>query len=219
VRLDQGQFDALGAKSSRSTENCTIRRTWQVIGPAMGFPFNQTQPQQAAHPVDVGLYRLGLPIKDLAVEPKRKAVGYYRISGQRQGMLRAELEGQRQSLKAQLSENGLQLLVEFVDYENGSRAAFVQLGKAIDLCRQRGAVLVLPKVGLLIRDWAFLGKLHAGNIDILALDASGLTRASAGELAVVARRSDRRLPPEKRFAPAPMARSAPAPGPIPRPPR
>ena len=169
--------------------------------------------------MDVGLCRLGLPIKDLAVEPTKKAVGYFRISGQRQGMLRAELEGQRQSLRAHLSDNGLQLLGEFVDYENGNRAAFAQLGKAIDLCRLRAAVLVLPKVGLLIRDWAFLGQLHAGNIDILALDASGLTRASAGELAVVARRSDRRLPPEKRFAPAPMARRAPAPGPIPRPPR
>ncbi len=153
------------------------------------------------------------------MEPRLKAVGYFRISGQRQGMLRAELEGQRQCLKAHLAETGLQLLGEFVDYENGNRAAFVQLGKAIDLCRQRDAVLVLPKVGMLIRDWLFLGQLHAGNVDILALDASGLTRTSVGELAVIARRSDRRLPPESRHAPAPMDRSMFLPGSMLRPPR
>jgi hypothetical protein len=72
-------------------------------------------------------------------------------------------------------------------------------------------------VGLLIRDWAFLAQLHVGDVEIAALDASGLTRASAGELAVVARRSDRRLPPEKRTGPVPMARNAEAPGPTLRP--
>jgi hypothetical protein len=151
------------------------------------------------------------------VEPSTRAVGYFRISGQRQGMLRAELESQRQSLKGHVMQHGLQLLGEFVDYENGNRAAFVQLDKAINLCRQRGAILILPKVGLLIRDWAFLAQLHAGDIEIVALDASGLTRASAGELAVVARRSDRRLPPEKRTGPVPMARDAETPGPTSRP--
>jgi hypothetical protein len=134
-------------------------------------------------------------------------------------MLRAELENQRQSLKGHVTQHGLQLLGEFVDYENGNRAAFVQLEKAINLCRQRGAILVLPKVGLLIRDWAFLAQLHAGDVEIVALDASGLNRASAGELAVVARRSDRRLPPDKRVGPAPMVRNAPASGLTPRLPR
>lgn len=150
------------------------------------------------------------------MEPRTTAVGYFRISGQRQGLLRAELETQRQSLKRYVIQEGLQLLGEFVDYENGNRAAFVQLDKAVSLCRQRGAALVLPKVGLLIRDWVFLAQLHAGDIEIVALDASGLNRASAGEMVVLARRSDRRLPPDKRTAPVPMARNAPAAGPTPR---
>jgi hypothetical protein len=138
-----------------------------------------------------------------------KAVGYFRISGKQQGMLRAELESQRQRLKSHVLEHRLQLLGEFVDYENGSRAAFVQLDKAIRLCQQRGAVIILPKVGLMIRDWSFLAQLHAADIEIVALDTSGLTRMSVGELAVVARRSDRRLPPEKRVAPAPLHRADP----------
>lgn len=116
-------------------------------------------------------------------------------------MLRADLESQRQSLKSHVIQHGLQLLGEFVDYENGNRAAFVQLDKAIDVCRLRGAVLILPKVGLMIRDWTFLEQLDAGDVEILALDASGLTRASVGELAIVARRSDRRLPLDKRIGP------------------
>lgn len=133
------------------------------------------------------------------------AVGYFRISGKQQGMLRAELEGQRQKLRGHVASSGLQLVGEFVDYENGSRSPFLQLEKAIKLCQQRRAVLVLPKVGLLLRDWGFLSQLHAADIDIAALDASGLSRASVGELAVVARRSDRRLLQGQRKAPVPPA--------------
>lgn len=97
------------------------------------------------------------------------------------------------------------LLGEFVDYENGQRSAFVQLDKALALCRQREAVLVVPAVGPMIRDWQFLARLHVADVEIAALDTPGLTRASAGQLAAVARRNDRRLPPEERRAPSAAA--------------
>lgn len=132
-----------------------------------------------------------------------RAVGYFRVSGQRHGLLRAELESHRKRLSDHVANNGLTLLSEFVDYENGHRAAFVQLDKALSLCRQRDACLVVPSVGLMIRDWQFLARLHVAGVEIAALDAPALTRATAAQLAMVARRSDRRLPPEARAVPLP----------------
>lgn len=130
-----------------------------------------------------------------------RAVGYFRVSGQRHGLLRAELESQRKRLFDHVAAHALTLLSEFVDYENGHRAAFVQLDKALALCQQRNACLVVPSVGLMIRDWKFLARLHVADVEIAALDTPALTRATAAQLAMVARRSDRRLPPEARAAP------------------
>jgi len=53
VRLDEGQFDALGAKSSCSTGSRTRQNTSQAAGLAKACPFYQTRPQEAGHPVDV----------------------------------------------------------------------------------------------------------------------------------------------------------------------
>ena len=125
--------------------------------------------------------------------PVARAVGYFRVSGRQQGMLRAELESQRKRLKDYGAAHGLQVIAEFVDYENGNRSAFVQLKKGLDLCKQRDAVLVLPKLGLMIRDWTFLAQLHVADVEVVALDSPALTRSTAGELALVARREDRRL--------------------------
>ena len=133
-----------------------------------------------------------------------KFVAYFRISGRMQGMLRAELEEQRGALREFCGGSGAVILEECVDYENGSRSAFVQLDKAIGLCKFRRATLVMPKMGPLVKDWNVLVKLYLAELHVIALDVPGLSREKLKEMAVVARRNDKRLPPELRtVGPAP----------------
>lgn len=129
-----------------------------------------------------------------------KFVAYFRISGRLQGLLRAELEEQRAALRAFCGGSGAAIIEECVDYENGSRSPLVQLDKALGLCRFRRATLVMPKMGPLVKDWNVLVKLYMAEVHVIALDVPGLSRDKLKEMAVVARRNDKRLPPEQRVA-------------------
>ncbi|WP_293860432.1 hypothetical protein [uncultured Alsobacter sp.] len=129
-----------------------------------------------------------------------KIVGYFRISGRLQGLLRAELEEQRAALQAFAVSSGATVIEQCVDYENGSRSPLVQLDKALGLCRFRGAMLVMPKMGPLAKDWNVLVKLYMAEVHVVALDMPTLSREKLKELAVHARRNDKRLPPELRTA-------------------
>lgn len=140
-----------------------------------------------------------------------KFVGYFRMSGRLQGLLRAELEEQRMVLREFAAKSGAVLLDECVDYENGARSPMVQLDRAIALCKFRHATLVMPKMGLLVKDWNVLVKLYMAELHVIALDVPGLAREKLKELAVFARRNDKRLPPEMRVglaAPTPAQREA-----------
>jgi hypothetical protein len=128
-----------------------------------------------------------------------KIVGYFRMSGRLQGLLRAELEEQRAALREFTPSLRAAVIAECVDYENGNRSPFVQLDRAIELCRSRGATLVMPRMGPLVKDWNVLVKLHMADVHVLALDFPGLSREKLKELAVIARRGDRRLPGEERL--------------------
>ncbi|MFO1148499.1 MAG: recombinase family protein [Alsobacter sp.] len=109
---------------------------------------------------------------------ERKTIGYFRISGQAGALMRAELEGQRQVMRAHAAAQGLRIVEECVDYENGSRAARPQWKRALALCKSSEAMLVIPKVGPLARDPSFYVDLHVAGIDFLALDRPDITRAT-----------------------------------------
>jgi DNA invertase Pin-like site-specific DNA recombinase len=109
---------------------------------------------------------------------ERKAVGYFRISGQAGAHMRADLEGQRQALRAHAAAQGLRIVEECVDYQNGSRAARPQWKRALALCKSSDAVLVIPKVGPLARDPGFYIDLHVTGVDFEALDRPDITRAT-----------------------------------------
>lgn len=129
----------------------------------------------------------------------RRFVGYFRMSGRQQGLLRAELEEQRTELQDFAKSKSGQILAEFVDYENGSRSAFVQLDRAMAMCKEREAILVIPRVGLLVRDWRFLTQLHLSGAVVIALDMPGLSQDKLRDMAIVAKRNDRRLPDDERL--------------------
>jgi hypothetical protein len=131
---------------------------------------------------------------------ERKAIGYFRISGSAGALMRAELETQRIALRKHAASEGLRVVAECVDYENGKRAGRPQLAKALGLCRGHDALLVIPAVGGLAKDPTFYIELHKANVDFTALDRPDLTRATLLSLGQAAFRGDTR-----RRAPATQA--------------
>lgn len=108
----------------------------------------------------------------------RKAIGYFRISGTAGPLMRAELESQRNTLKAYAQANDLRVAEECVDYENGKRAGRPQFAKALELCKAQGAVLVVAMAGPLAKDPNFFIQLHLSGADFAVLDMPQLNRAT-----------------------------------------
>jgi DNA invertase Pin-like site-specific DNA recombinase len=123
---------------------------------------------------------------------ERKAIGYFRISGQAGAHMRADLEGQREAMRAHAAAEGLRIVEECVDYQNGNRAARPQWKRALALCKSSQAVLVIPKVGPLARDPAFYIDLHMTDIDFQTLDRPDITRATLLSLGKEAHAQDPR---------------------------
>jgi hypothetical protein len=109
---------------------------------------------------------------------ERKAVAYFRISGRAGALMRAHLETLRQQVGAYAAREGLRIVEECVDYQNGNRAARPQWMRAVAQCKSSGAFLLIPEVGALARDPTFYIDLHIAGIDFAALDMPELTRAT-----------------------------------------
>ena len=130
---------------------------------------------------------------------ERKAIGYFRISGKDGALMRSSLEQQRQALRSHAESEGLRLVEECVDYENGKRAARPQFARALGLCKTGAALLVIPKAGPLTKDPTFYIDLHVSGVDFVVLDTPQLTRASLLEMGQAAHRKDlRRVKAAKR---------------------
>ena len=110
----------------------------------------------------------------------RKAIGYFRISGTAGALMRSELETQRGRLKAYVEANGLRVVEECVDYENGKRAGRPQFAKALAACKGQEAVLVVPAAGPLAKDPNFFIELHLSGVDFAVL---GLEERDSGDVA------------------------------------
>lgn len=123
---------------------------------------------------------------------ERKAIGYFRISGKSGALMRAELENQRLALRVYAEANGLRLVDECVDYENGKRAERPQLAKALAACQAGGHVLVIPQLGPLSKDPSFYLQLHLANVDFAVLDMPQFTRNALLSIGQAAYRADSR---------------------------
>lgn len=90
--------------------------------------------------------------------------------------MRSNLESQLQALRTYAVANGLRVVDECVDYENGKRAERTQFAKALAACRAGGYVLVIPAVGPLARDPGFYLQMHTAGVDFVCLDRPEITR-------------------------------------------
>jgi DNA invertase Pin-like site-specific DNA recombinase len=89
-------------------------------------------------------------------------VAYYRVSTGRQGHSSLDLEGQQQAVQSFLSGSESTLVGEFTETEIGKRCARPELAKAMALCMQHKATLVIAKLDRLARDVTFISGLVEG---------------------------------------------------------
>jgi DNA invertase Pin-like site-specific DNA recombinase len=88
-------------------------------------------------------------------------VAYYRISTDRQSKRGLGLEAQQQAVQAYLNGNESTLVGEFTEVESGKGRARPELAKAMALCKQHQATLVIARLDRLSRDAAFISGLMA----------------------------------------------------------
>jgi DNA invertase Pin-like site-specific DNA recombinase len=117
---------------------------------------------------------------------KRKYVGYYRVSTQRQGRSGLGLEAQRSAVHTFLNGGSWDLISEFTEIESGKVNDRPELQKALAACRVHGATLVIAKLDRLSRDAHFLLGLDKAGVDFVAADMPNANRLTVGIMALVA---------------------------------
>ena len=111
-----------------------------------------------------------------------KYIAYYRVSSQRQGASGLGLEAQRSIVQSFSAD----IVAEFTEVESGRKSARHHLQKALNECRQRGAVLLVAKLDRLARNCLFLNQLMESGVEFVACDMPQADRTTIQILAAVA---------------------------------
>jgi DNA invertase Pin-like site-specific DNA recombinase len=109
-------------------------------------------------------------------------VAYYRVSTAKQGHSGLGLDSQRQLVSSYEAD----IIGEFTEIESGKIDNRPQLELALDLCRRKGAAILIAKIDRLSRDAAFLLTLRKAGVDIIAADMPNAGTLEFGVRAVVA---------------------------------
>ena len=111
-------------------------------------------------------------------------VAYYRVSTDRQGQSGLGLEAQRAAVAGFVGAR--ELVAEFTEVESGKRNDRPQLAAALDLCRQKRAMLVIAKLDRLARNIAFIANLMESGVEFTAVDMPYANKLTLHILAAVA---------------------------------
>ena len=95
------------------------------------------------------------------------------------------MEAQRAAVAGFVAGRG-ELVAECVEVESGKRVDRPELGRALDLCRQRRAVLVIAKLDRLARNVHFISGLMESGVEFRAVDMPDANRLTLHILAAVA---------------------------------
>jgi len=121
----------------------------------------------------------------ISIEKRKKYVGYFRVSSQKQGESGLGLEAQKQAVLAFVRDN--ELLNEFVEIETGTKKKDrPQLRTALQQCKKENAILVIAKLDRLSRNVAFIANLLEMDVEFIALDMPVANRLTVHILAAVA---------------------------------
>jgi DNA invertase Pin-like site-specific DNA recombinase len=103
-----------------------------------------------------------------------KFVAYYRVSTAKQGVSGLGLDAQRESVMRYLNGGKWELVGEFTETETGKGADALakrpQLRAALDLCKKRGARLIIAKLDRLARNVHFVSGLMESKVKFVAVD-------------------------------------------------
>ncbi len=102
--------------------------------------------------------------------PRPRFVAYYRVSTDKQGRSGLGLEAQTATVETYAQRSGGDLLASFHEVESGKRNDRPELLKALALCRQRKAVLIIAKLDRLSRNVAFIANLMESRVEFIACD-------------------------------------------------
>lgn len=101
-------------------------------------------------------------------------VAYYRVSTARQGMSGLGLDAQREAVARYLNGGDWELVGEFTETETGKGVNALekrpQLRAALELCKRRGATLIIAKLDRLARNVYFVSGLLESGCDFVAAD-------------------------------------------------
>jgi DNA invertase Pin-like site-specific DNA recombinase len=115
-----------------------------------------------------------------------KFVAYYRVSTDKQGLSGLGMDAQKQAVANYLNGGRWELLAEFAEVESGKRNDRQELAKALALCREESATLLIAKLDRLARNAAFLLNLRDSGVNFVATDMPHADRFTIGIMALVA---------------------------------
>ncbi|WP_322046948.1 recombinase family protein [Paraburkholderia sp. J67] len=117
-------------------------------------------------------------------------VAYYRVSTARQGMSGLGLDAQREAVARYLNGGEWELVGEFTETETGKGANALekrpQLRAALELCKRRGATLIIAKLDRLARNVHFVSGLLETGCDFVAADMPSANKVMIQMHAVMA---------------------------------
>ena len=96
-------------------------------------------------------------------------VAYYRVSTDKQGQSGLGLEAQTATVRKYTAGRG-EIIASFQEVESGKRSDRPELLKALAMCRQKKAVLVIAKLDRLSRNVAFIANLLDSRAEFIACD-------------------------------------------------
>lgn len=113
-------------------------------------------------------------------------VAYYRVSTDKQGRSGLGMEAQTQTVKLYAERNGGEIIATFQEVESGKKADRPELEKALALCRQKKAVLLIAKLDRLSRNVAFIANLMESGAEFIACDMPQANRLTLHIMAAMA---------------------------------
>lgn len=100
----------------------------------------------------------------------KKAITYYRVSTERQGISGLGLDAQRQAVQDFARANGFLLADEYVEVESGRKQNRPVLLRALNSCKKQQATLLIARLDRLGRNVAFISRLMEAGVDFKAVD-------------------------------------------------
>lgn len=100
----------------------------------------------------------------------KKAITYYRVSTERQGISRLGLDAQKRAVQEFARTNGFELTSEYIEVESATKNKRPVLLEALAECKKAQATLLIARLDRLGRNVAFISQLMESGVDFKAVD-------------------------------------------------